>query len=216
MFIGHYALAFAAKKAAPRANLGLLLLATSWIDMVWPVLLLLGWERVRIAPGATAYTPLVFESYPWTHSLLFTGLWGLPVGGAAYAWTRERRTALVAGALVVSHWFLDWISHAPDLPLVPGGTGHGLGLWNNVAATVVVESAMFVAGVVLYLRATRARGALGHVALGSLVGTFAFMYAGNSLGLAVPPSERVLALSALIGWLPPFWGLWIEATREPR
>lgn len=216
MFIGHYALAFAAKKAAPKANLGLLLLATSWIDMVWPVMLLLGWERVRIAPGATAYTPLVFESYPWTHSLLATALWGLAVGGAAYAWTRDRRTALAAGLLVVSHWVLDGISHAPDLPLWPGGPRVGLGLWNSVAATVAVESAMFAVGLALYLRATRARGPMGHVALWSLAGTFAFMYVGNSLGLAVPPSERVLALSALIGWLPPFWGLWIEAAREPR
>ncbi|MFN8010770.1 MAG: hypothetical protein U0P81_05140 [Holophagaceae bacterium] len=216
MFIGHYALAFAAKKAAPRANLGLLLLATSWIDMVWPVMLLLGWERVRIAPGATAYTPLVFESYPWTHSLALTVLWGLLVGGAALVWTRDRRTALAAGLLVVSHWVLDWISHAPDLPLWPGSSRFGLGLWNSVAATVAVESALFVGGLALFLGATRARGPMGHVALWSLVGTFAFMYAGNSLGLAVPPSERVLALSALIGWLPPVWGLWIEATRRLR
>lgn len=216
MFIGHYALAFAAKKAAPKANLGLLLLATSWIDMVWPVLLLLGLGRVRIAPGATAYTPLFFESYPWTHSLRFTALWGLAVGGFAFAWTRDRRTALAAGLLVVSHWVLDWVSHAPDLPLWPGSPRFGLGLWNSVPATVAVESSLFVAGLALYLRATRARGTMGHVALWSLVGTFAFMYVGNSLGLAAPPSERVLALSALIGWLPPVWGLWIEAAREPR
>jgi len=215
MFIGHYALAFAAKRAAPKANLGLLLLATSWIDMVWPVFLLLGLERVRIAPGATAYTPLVFESYPWTHSLLFTALWGLAVGGAAFAWTRDRRTALAAALLVVSHWVLDWISHVPDLPLLPGGPRFGLGLWHSVAATVAVESTLFVLGVALYLGGTRARGPAGHVSLWSLLLTFAFMYAGNSLGLAVPPSERVLALSALIGWLPPLWGLWIEATRRP-
>lgn len=214
MFIGHYALAFAAKKAAPKANLGLLLLAASWLDVVWPVLLLAGVERVRIAPGATAYTPLVFEHYPWTHSLLCVLLWALLLGGAAFAATRNARTAFWTGALVLSHWFLDWVSHAPDLPLLPGGAGHGLGLWHSVAATVAVESALFIAGLALYLQVTRAKGAAGHLSLWSLVGTFSFMYAGNSLGLAVPPSERVLAWSALIGWLPPFWGLWIERTRE--
>lgn len=214
MFIGHYALAFAAKRAAPKANLGLLLLATSWIDMVWPVFLLLGLERVRIAPGATAYTPLVFEHYPWTHSLALVAVWALLVGGLAFALAKNRAAALGAGLLVLSHWVLDWVSHAPDLPLWPGGAGHGLGLWASVPATVAVESSLFVAGLAVYLGGTRARSLGGHVSLWSLVGTFAFLYAGHSLGLAVPPSERVLAWSALIGWLPPLWGLWIEATRE--
>jgi membrane-bound metal-dependent hydrolase YbcI (DUF457 family) len=216
MFIGHYALAFAAKKAAPRTNLGALLLAASWLDVVWPVLLLSGLEEVRIQPGATAYTPLRFVSYPWSHSLLFTVLWGLVLGGLAFAIRRDRRGAAWIAILVVSHWVLDWITHAPDLPLVPGGATYGLGLWNSVPATVAVESALFIGGVALYLRATRARGWTGHLALWSLVLTFAFLYAGNSLGLAVPPGERALAWSALIGWLPPFWGLWIEGTRASR
>jgi membrane-bound metal-dependent hydrolase YbcI (DUF457 family) len=214
MFIGHYALAFAAKKAAPRTNLGALLLAASWLDVVWPVLLLSGLEEVRIQPGATAYTPLRFVSYPWSHSLLFTVLWGLLLGGLAFALRRDRRGAAWIAILVVSHWVLDWITHAPDLPLVPGGATYGLGLWNSVPATVAVESALFIGGVALYLRATRARGWTGHLALWSLVLTFTFIYAGNSLGLAVPPGERALAWSALIGWLPPFWGLWIEGTRD--
>ncbi len=214
MFIGHYALAFAAKRAAPRTNLGALLLAASWLDVVWPVLLLTGLETVRIQPGATAYTPLRFVSYPWSHSLLFTSLWGLLLGGLAFAIRRDRRGAAWIAGLVVSHWVLDWLTHAPDLPLVPGGAAYGLGLWNSVPATVAVESALFLAGVALYLQATRARSWTGHLALWSLVLTFAFLYAGNSLGLAVPPSERALAWSALIGWLPPIWGLWIEGTRE--
>lgn len=216
MFIGHYALAFAAKKASPRTNLGALLLAASWLDVVWPVLLLADLEQVRIRPGATAYTPLEFVHYPWSHSLLFTVLWGLLLGGLAFAWSRNLRSAGWIGALVVSHWVLDWLTHAPDLPLLPGGARVGLGLWNSVPATVGLESAMFLAGVALYLRATRARGWTGHVSLWSLVLTFAVMYAGNSLGLALPPSERALAWSALIGWLPPFWGLWIERTRQAR
>jgi hypothetical protein len=215
MFIGHLAVAFAAKRVLPKANLGLLLLAASWLDVVWPFLLLAGWERVRIAPGATAYTPLVFESYPWTHSLAMVLAWSLLLGGLAYAGLRDRRIAAGTALLVLSHWILDWVSHAPDLPLWPGGAGQGLGLWNSVPATVAVETSLFAAGVGLYLRATRARGVPGHVALWSLLLVLAFAYGGNSLGLAVPASERALALGALVNGLPPLWGLWIEATREP-
>jgi len=216
MFIGHYALAFAAKKAAPKANLGALILAASWCDVLWPVLLLSGVEHVRIAPGATAYTPLEFVSYPWTHSLVMCGAWGLLLGSLAIARSRDLRSAAWFGVLVVSHWVLDWVTHAPDMPLVPGGATYGLGLWNSVPATVAVESTLFLAGLALYLRATKARALAGHLALWSLVLTFVFVYAGNSMGLAIPPSERALAWSALIGWLPPLWGCWIERTREAR
>jgi hypothetical protein len=42
MFIGHFAVAFAAKKAAPRVSLGTLILSAAFLDAVWPVLVLLG------------------------------------------------------------------------------------------------------------------------------------------------------------------------------
>jgi hypothetical protein len=53
VFIGHFAVGFAAKAVAPRASLGTLFLAAQFIDLLWPTLLLLGVERVQIAPGIT-------------------------------------------------------------------------------------------------------------------------------------------------------------------
>jgi hypothetical protein len=76
MFLGHFGLAFAAKRLAPRTSLGTLGGASQWVDLVWPVLVLAGIEEVRIAPGDTAYTPLAFVHYPWTHSLLLAVAWG--------------------------------------------------------------------------------------------------------------------------------------------
>jgi hypothetical protein len=84
MFIGHFGVALAAKKAAPRVPLGFLILASTWIDLIWPIFLLLGIEQVRIAPGDTAFTPLEFTHYPYTHSLLFVIGWGILLG-AVYA-----------------------------------------------------------------------------------------------------------------------------------
>ena len=77
MFVGHAAVALAAKVTAPRASLGTFIAATYALDLVWPFLLLLGIEHVRIDPGNTAFTPLAFESYPWSHSLLMAFAWGL-------------------------------------------------------------------------------------------------------------------------------------------
>jgi hypothetical protein len=51
MFIGHFALGFAARKAAPRGPLAAYFAAAQLPDIVWPVLVLAGVERVTIAPG---------------------------------------------------------------------------------------------------------------------------------------------------------------------
>ncbi len=68
MFIGHFGVGFAAKSVARQVSLGWLFAAAQFVDLLWPTLLLLGVERVRIAPGATAVTPLDFEHYPVSHS----------------------------------------------------------------------------------------------------------------------------------------------------
>ena len=62
---------------------------------------------------------------------------------------------------VLSHWLLDFLTHRPDLPLWPDATRVGLGLWNSVPATLAMEIGLFVCGILLYARSTRARDAAG-------------------------------------------------------
>src|SRR5574341_1272224 len=57
VFIGHYGVGFAAKRAAPQVSLGWLMTAPLLLDLLWPIFLLAGWEQVRIEPGNTAFTP---------------------------------------------------------------------------------------------------------------------------------------------------------------
>src|SRR5436305_13790166 len=57
IFIGHFALGFAARRWTPRVSLGALFGAAQLADMLWPVLVGLGIEQVRIDPGNTAMTP---------------------------------------------------------------------------------------------------------------------------------------------------------------
>ncbi len=121
MFIGHYGVALAAKRVAPRVSLGVLVAAAQLADLVWPILLILGVERIRITPSDNPFLGITFESYPWTHSLLAAIVWGA-LAGLGYAALRGRRAdGVVVGLVVVSHWVLDWITHVPDLPLYPGG-----------------------------------------------------------------------------------------------
>ena len=128
MFIGHFAVAFAAKRIAPRVSLGSAFFAAQLLDLLWPTLLLLGVERVQLAP-AGAPVPLLFEHYPVSHSLVAAIGWGVLVAALHFTWRRGARGALVLAALVVSHWLLDLLVHLPDLPLSPGGAARlGLGL----------------------------------------------------------------------------------------
>jgi len=215
MFIGHFALGFAAKRVVPRVSLAVLFIAAQLADLLWPVLVLTGFEQVRIAPGITAFTPLDFVSYPWSHSLLLLVVWGLCLGAVYRGIAGGRRTFLVLALLVVSHWVLDWITHRPDMPLYPGGPKVGLGLWNSVPATIVVETLLYAAGLFVYVRATRARTAAGRWGLISLAATLVVIYAANILSGA-PPSVTAIGVAGLAGGvLLIAWAWWADRGREP-
>ncbi len=213
MFLGHYGVAFAARRAAPRTSLGTTIFAAQFLDELWPVLLLLGLEQVRIVPGLMAASALDFVSYPISHSLATALGWGVLIGALYFAVRRYGRGAWVVGASVASHWLLDAPMHRPDLPLWPGSaTLVGGGLWNSVAVTWLVEGLLFATGVALYVRGTRARDRVGSWGLWAMVALLAVAFAG---GGSAPPSERALALMTLSLWLFVPWGWWVDRHREP-
>jgi hypothetical protein len=217
MFIGHFALGFAAKPVVPRVSLAPLLVAALFADVIWPVLVLGGFEQVRIAPGNTVFTPLEFVSYPWSHSLLMLVAWGVCVGAAYRGIFGGRRTFVVLAALVVSHWVLDWITHAPDMPLYPGGPKFGLALWNSVPGTIAVESLLFAAGVYVYARATKATDAIGRWGFVSLASTLALAYLADALVGAPPPSVTAICIVALaMTAIFASWAWWADRHREVR
>jgi len=213
MFLGHWAVGFAAKRAAPAVSLGTLFLAAQWVDLVWPTLLLAGAERVAIAPGITRVTPLDFTHYPWTHSLAGAVVWSLAVGGAHFAARRRAAAAAVVALAVVSHWFLDLVVHRPDLPIVPGGALHGLGLWRSLPATLVVETILFATGAWLYARTTRPRDRAGAIGFVALVATLAGVYLANAFG-PPPPSVAAIAWAGHLQWLFVAWAYWLDRHRE--
>jgi len=216
MFLGHFGVGFGAKAAAPRTSLGSLLLASQLIDLLWPTLLLLGLERVAIAPGITRVTPLDFTHYPISHSLAAVLLWAVLFAGIYHGLRRYSKGALVCGLAVVSHWVLDLLSHRPDLPLAPGSSLRvGLGLWGSLAGTLLVELAVFAVGVYLYVRTTRASDRTGTVALWALVGLLLVIYAGNILG-PPPPSVSAIAWIGQAQWVLVAWGYWIDRHRRAR
>jgi hypothetical protein len=212
MFLGHFAVGFAAKRIEPRMSLALLLAAPQWLDLVWPIFVLAGIERVEVEPGNTAFTPLAFTHYPWSHSFAMTLVWASVFGGIVLASGGSRRAAWVSSVLVASHWVLDVVSHRPDMPIWPGGPEIGFGLWHTVSGTIAVELSLYAVGIALYVRATQATDRVGTWALVGLIAFLFVTYLGAAFG-PPPPSAKAVTVSALALWVIPVWGLWIERHR---
>lgn len=215
MFLGHFALGFAARPLAPKQGLGPLLLAPMLLDVVAPVLLALGVERARVEPGQTEFFPLVLEALPWSHSLLAAAVWSAVWGVAVLALTRDRRGALVGAALVTSHWLLDWIAHAPDLQLVPWEERRvGLGLWRSLLATFALELPVWAAGCAVYLRTTRPRDELGRRAPLALMLALLCAYLATPFA-PLPGSILLVASGMLVGiGLVVGIGAWFDRRRD--
>lgn len=216
MFIGHFGVGFGAKAVAQKTSLGTLFLAAQFIDLLWPTLLLLGLEEVRIAPGITKVTPLDFVHYPISHSLLAVIGWAMLFVGAYQVLRHYQRGAMVVGLAVISHWVLDFVTHRPDLLLYPGASErYGLNLWSSLPATIAVELALFIAGLWLYVRSTKPIDATGRWALWGLAAFLLVIYAGNLFG-DPPPSVTALAWVCEAQWLLVVWGYWVDNHRESR
>ena len=216
MFIGHFAVGLGTKKVAPKVSLGTMFMAAQFVDLLWPLFLLLGWEHAHINPGNTVVTPLDFYDYPITHSLVGAVLWSFAFGTMYYAIRRNARNALICGGVVFSHWILDFVTHRPDLSLGLGGnTYFGLGLWNSLVGTIVVEVGMFVFGIILYLRATRAKDRIGSIGFWSLVVLLGLIYLGNLFG-PPPPEMSTIAIAGNASWIFVLWAYWIDRHREAK
>jgi hypothetical protein len=215
MFGGHIGVALGSKRAAPAVSLATLVLAAQWLDVLWPLFLLLGIEHVRIDPGNTRLTPFDFYDYPISHSAVTALGWGVAFGAVHFAARRKMAAAVLLAAVVFSHWVLDFVTHGPDLPLWPGGPRVGLGLWNAPAAELPIEAALYAAGAAVYLAATRPRDRTGRYAAWTFVAFVPLMHLVSALA-PPPPSVRALAWSAaILPWPMLLWARWLDRHREP-
>ena len=213
MLIGHFAVAFAAKKFAPQTSLGTLFIAVLWADLLWPVFLLLGIEHARIEPGNTVVTPLDFISYPYSHSLVSLGIIAVVWAVVYYGISNYPRGVSMLALGIISHWILDVITHRPDMPLGFGGVKVGMGLWNSLEGTVFVEAEMFAVGVFLYLGTTKTRNWKGIVGLWTLLAVLVGIYYANLFG-PPPPSMEAVVIAGNAGWLFVLWAFWIDRHRQ--
>ena len=222
MFVGHYGAALALKGVESRASLGLLFLGVQFVDLLFFPLVLAGVEQMNIVPGNTESTHFELAFMPYTHSLLASLLWATLIAIGTYVVLgnrpRRRSIAIVLGVAVLSHWVLDLIVHTPDLPLLgEGSTKLGLGLWNSAPLTFLLEAAVLLGGLWLYLRATTPKVG-SRMARYGMVGLVVLLIALNVYNIFGPPPAAFLEVFgfAMVSYL----GLagiafWLDGLRKP-
>jgi hypothetical protein len=214
MCVGHFAVALLAKRADPKISLGTATLAAMLADLICFVFLIAGIESFAAVPGVKS-NRVIGENIAWSHSLLMGMVWGAIFAAIYFFWRRYWRGAWILFALVISHWVLDVISHRPDMQLAPGlPLKLGLGLWNSMPATLVVEFGLWLIAIVIYVRSTRSK---------SMVGLFAFWIGAAFLtliGLSNPSAGmNPDPVKAGIGGLVVFgsaiaWAYWMTRARS--
>ncbi|HUO57140.1 MAG TPA: hypothetical protein VMV05_03090 [bacterium] len=218
MFIGHYAVGFAAKKWAPKTSLATLVGAAIWLDLVWPVFVLLGWEHFNISPNLKV-SPLEFVDYPLSHSLVMAAAWGVAFGAVYLILKNDLKTAGILAGLVVSHWVLDLLVHRRDLPLLPAEGNnwdahkYGFKLWDHPAVSVPLEFLLFGVGIWIYLKATKSLDRAGSVGLWCLAlflaGTFIW-----SINSPPPPNTSLVAFMSQLQVLVVIAAYYVDGHRK--
>jgi hypothetical protein len=201
MFAGHVGAAMAIGRVERRISLGVLVFAAVLLDFVLWLFVLLGWEFVTIPDNFNATHQPQFV-FPYSHGLLASIGWSALAGIATFLWyprlehARVRAAAFVAAA-VFSHWLLDALVHAPELPVAGSSSAKlGIGLWQVMPLALAVEAFIALAGLYLFLSGAGLSRAKKFwlAALSMLILVF------TVVGMTVappPPSVVAMAVSSL-------------------
>jgi len=156
MFIGHFAPAFVAAAASPeRPRLTTMFVAAQLADWGFFTLALVGAERMRIDPQASVMVPFDLYDMPYTHSLLGLAIIAGAFLGVVAIHQRNLRLGVLAGLVALSHWFIDWLVHVPDLTFDGTPPKFGLGLWDMPWLAMPLELALTFGAFAFFLRRTR-------------------------------------------------------------
>jgi len=210
MFVGHFAVAFVSKRLELKLSLGTLTAAAMFPDLLWPIFTIAGIEYQTPVMANNSFNA------PISHSLLTVVIWAALFSGTYFLWRRFRdhqsytRASVILFATVLSHWFLDFLSHKHVL--VPGAQSYlGLELWQSFSATLIVEGGFWLLAIILYVRATRARNRAGLYVFWMVVAFLTLVWITN-IRKGPPPPGAVIG-SLIFFLLMVGWAYWMNRVR---
>ena len=154
---------------------------------------------MNIVENFTESTHFELEYMPYTHGLFASLLWAV-AAYAVFRWVfvRKQSVAVVVALAVFSHWLLDLPVHTPDLPLWSDASPKlGFGLWNNAIATYLLEAALLLLALWMYLRSTKAATAVGKYGMAVFIGFLLLVNVSNIFGALMVDSKVGLSIFAL-------------------
>lgn len=200
MFIGHFAPAIVAATHPKATGLGSLFVAAQLVDFGFFGLALAGIENFRITPGMTTMNPLDLYDMPFTHSLIGSAVWAIGFGLVIWLFTKNRTGAMIGAAVVLSHWFLDLLVHAPDLTLAGSPPMLGFGLWNYPAIAMPLEIVITFGALWYFDIKSKSTSPRAGLALGLLVLLLAALQAFNWFAPEPEAATPDMMISALIAF----------------
>ena len=200
MFIGHFAPAMVAAAHPKAPGLGTLFVAGQLVDFAFFSFALVGIENFRITPGITKMVPLDLYDMPYTHSLLGSSIWAIAFALLIWLVTKNRTGAVIGGAVVLSHWFLDLLVHAPDLTLAGSPPMLGFGLWNYPMIEMPLEILITFGALWYLVGKTKAISPRANLALGILVILLALLQAVNWFGPEPEAADASMMITGLIAF----------------
>ncbi len=214
MFIGHFAPAMVAATHPKAPGLGTLFVAGQLLDFGFFGLALAGIENFRITPGITKMVPLDLYDMPYTHSLLGSAVWAAGFALLIWLFTRNRTGALIGGAVVLSHWFLDLLVHAPDLTLAGSPPKMGFALWNYPMIEMPLELALTFGALAFYVIRTKAISSRSKYAIGLLAVLLLAFQSINWFGPEPESADMAMKLTGLFAFsVASLAAWWVGRTR---
>ena len=211
MLVGHFAVSLASQRFAPKLSLGTLVMAAMASDLIWPPLTLAGIEHVRFKPGLGRAVEMMDADIAYSHGLLTCVLIAIVFAAVHFGRWRDRLSAWIIAAAVISHWVLDLVSHPPDMALAPGlPQRFGLNLWSSIPATLAVEGLLWVIAIVLFVRTNRTAG-WQRTSLfwgGIVILTLSWL---SNITSPPPPNLLVAMLTSFLFFgIMVVWGFWVS------
>ncbi|WP_342429559.1 permease [Neobacillus sp. FSL H8-0543] len=141
------------KSKTPELPLWSLIVSSQLLDIVFIPFNLAGVESI-MSIGEGGYGDVIIYAF-YTHSFLGALLLALLAAGLAGGFW-GKKSGVIIGFVVLSHWILDLIVHRPDMPILLGNAGNfpllGFGLWESVFASILFELLIIIAGAIFYFR----------------------------------------------------------------
>ena len=220
MGIGHFAVGLALKNAEPRLNAGALIFAAYLSDFLLGLFVWFGLETYHV-PGDLAAKHYLTFTFPYSHGLAASFFWSALAGSLFYAGIpasapaiRKRAVAVVAIA-VLSHFILDALVHVVGLPVLGYDSYKvGLGFWEHLELELLLEVAMVVFGLMVYLNCTKEKNQIGRFGMIVLLSLLTpLMVVGQVTMTRVPPQTALIGSWILTPLILASIAFWLDRQR---